>query len=133
MGSVATPQWSPTRSDFTLRARHLDAGAVWLLELSGEADLATSTLLRQELMLLAATDLEDAVVDVTSMTFCDVASAHLILTARRTKPLTVRGATGSVKRVFDLLDALRMRRQPRYLASSRCGAHPDVGARAWAS
>ena len=133
MGSVATPVWSRSRSDFTLRARHLDDGAVWLLELTGEADIATSALLRQELALLAATNRADAVVDVTSLTFCDVASAHLILTARRTKPLAVRGATGSVKRVFDLLDALRMQRQPRHLESSHPGAHPAVEARAWAS
>ena len=133
MGSVATPSWSGTRSDFALRARHLDDGALWLLELSGEADITTLALLRQELALLAATTHEDAVVDVTRLTFCAVASAHMILTARRTKPVTVRGATGSVKRVFDLLDALRMQRLPSYLASSRSGSNRAVEARAWAS
>lgn len=133
MGSVATPLWSPTRSDLTLAARHREGGAVWLLELSGEANIATFALLRQELALLATTNHRDAVVDVTSLTFCDVASAHMILAAQRTKPLTVRGAKGSVKRVFDLLDALRMQRQPRYLAPSRSGTRPAVEARAWAS
>lgn len=105
---------------------------MWLLELSGEVDIATSAPLRHELGLLAATTHEDAVVDVTRLTFCDAGSAHMILTARRTKPLTVRGATGSVKRVFDLLDALHKQRLPRYLASSRSGANRAVEARAWA-
>jgi anti-anti-sigma regulatory factor len=133
MGSVVTPSWSATRSDFPLRARHLDDAAVWLLELSGEADIATSALLRQEVALLAVMNRDDAVVDVTRLTFCDVASAHMILTVRRSRPLTVCGATGSVKRVFDLLDALRIQRQPRYLASSRAGASRTLGARVWAA
>jgi hypothetical protein len=133
MGSVATPLWSPTRSDFPLRARHCEEGDAWLLELSGEADIATAALLRQELALLAATDRDDVVVDVTRLTSCDVASAHLILTARGTTPVTVRGATGSVKWMFDQLDALRMQRQTGYPASSRSGADRTLEARAWAS
>jgi hypothetical protein len=59
---------------------------------------------------------EVVVVDVHQLTFCDVASAHLLRTARRTIPVTLRGATGPVKRVFDLLDALDRHRLPRYLA-----------------
>ena len=56
---------------------------------------------------VAVIDREDSMVDVTKLSFCDVASAHLILTARRTIPVTVTGATGSVERVFDLVDVLK--------------------------
>ena len=106
MGSVATRLSSRTISSGTLRARHLD-GEHWVLELSGEADITTMDMLRRELAQVAVIDREDSMVDVTKLSFCDVASAHLILTARRTIPVTVTGATGSVKRVFDLVDALK--------------------------
>ena len=127
MGSVAPPLWSPPRTDLTLQARHREDGAVWRLELSGEADIATLALLRQEVALLTAMDRADAVVDVTHLTFCDVASAHLILSARRTKPLTLRGATGSVARVFDLLDALRMQRRPQVPRGQPLRSEPRFG------
>lgn len=125
MGSVASPQWSPTLSCVTLRARHLDA-APWVLELSGEADIATMALLRQELGQLARSRCEHAVLDVSGLVFCDVASAHLILTARRMMPVTVTGATGSVKRVFDLLERLNAQRLPHYLTSGHPQGQPVV-------
>ncbi|HWO52091.1 MAG TPA: STAS domain-containing protein [Ornithinibacter sp.] len=106
MGSAATTLSSRTISSGTLRARHLD-GQQWVLELSGEADVTTMDMLRRELAQVAIVDRADSVVDVTKLSFCDVASAHLILTARRTIPVTVTGATGSVQRVFDLVDALK--------------------------
>ena len=83
MGSVATRHWSQTTSCATLRARHLDEGRCWLLELSGEADVATRRLLRDELARLLAVDRDERVVDVSNLAFCDVASAHQLLTARR--------------------------------------------------
>ena len=108
MGSVvATPPWSQNRSCATLRARHLDGSSSWILELSGEADIATLALLRQELAHMAARDPDGVVVDVARLAFCDVASAELIQAARRTRPVTVIGATGEVERLFDLLDALQ--------------------------
>ncbi len=119
MGSVvATPLWSRTVSCATLRARHLD-GDPWVLELSGEADIATMGMLRRELALLTTVDHAMAEVDVTDLTFCDVASAHLLLTARRRVPLVLSGATGSVKRVFDLLDVLQTQRLPMYRSLAR--------------
>ena len=118
MGSVATPFWSQTRSCVTLRARHLDGDESWTLELSGEADIATLALLKRELAQMAAMQPADVVVDVTGLVFCDVASAELILAARRTTPVTVIGATGTVKRVFDLLDALQKQRMPHHLPAS---------------
>jgi ABC-type transporter Mla MlaB component len=106
MGSVATRLSSRTVSFGTLRARHLD-GEHWVLELSGEADITTMDMLRRELAQVAVRDRQDSEVDVTRLSFCDVASAHLLLTAQRTIPVTLTGATGSVKRVFDLVGALR--------------------------
>lgn len=119
MGSVATRHWSPTTSSATLRARHLEGERFCLLELSGEADVATGRLLRDELALLLTVDRDDRVVDVTNLAFCDVASAHRLLTARRTGRVTLSGATGSVQRVFDLLEALWVERVPHYLEVTR--------------
>jgi hypothetical protein len=64
MRSVATPLWSRTVSCSTLRARHRD-GASRVLELSGEADLATIEMMRRELTVLTTPARPDAVVDVT--------------------------------------------------------------------
>jgi anti-anti-sigma regulatory factor len=95
-------------------------------ELSGEADLATMRLLRHELALLATREHADVVVDVTGLAFCDVASAELILAARRTHAVTVTGATGTVKRVFDLLDALQLQCLPRHQAVGHAPSQPLV-------
>jgi anti-anti-sigma regulatory factor len=124
MGPVITPQWSRTRSCATLSARHRDGGASWLLELSGEADIATLGLLRRELAQMARMQRADVVVDVTGLAFCDVASAESILAARRTNPVTVIGARGTVKRVFDLLDALQRQGLRRYPAVSHTPSRP---------
>ena len=118
MGSVLTPRCSRRREYLTLWARHLDDEAFWVLELSGEADIATLVLLRQELAQMAARNPAGVVVDVTGLVFCDVASAELILAARRTNPVTVIGGKGTVKRVFDLLDALQKQRLPHHLPAS---------------
>jgi anti-anti-sigma regulatory factor len=95
-----------------------------MLELSGEADIATLGLLKQELARVATLQRPDVVVDVTGLAFCDVASAELILATRRTNPVTVIGARGTVKRVFDLLDALQRQRLPRYQAVSHTPSRP---------
>lgn len=118
MGSALTPRCSRRRQYLRLWARHLDGGACWVLELSGEADVATLDLLRQELAHLATTNTREAVVDVTRLEFCDVAAAQVILVAGCTVPFTLRGATGPVKRVFDLLDALQKQRMPHHLPAS---------------
>ncbi|HET7822547.1 MAG TPA: STAS domain-containing protein [Ornithinibacter sp.] len=124
MGTVvATPLWSRTVSCATLRARHRD-GRPWVLELSGEADIATLEMLRRELELLTTLGHTTAEVDVTDLTFCDVASAHLLLTARRRVPLVLTGAAGSVRRLFDLLDVLQAQRLPMYRSLARPGGLP---------
>jgi anti-anti-sigma regulatory factor len=115
MGSVSTPAWSPMSSSATLRALHKCREDTWVLELSGEADITTLDLLRGALGQLATIHGQDVVVDVGKLGFCDVASAHLILTARRMMPITLSGATGSVERVFALMEALQRQRLPRYL------------------
>lgn len=116
MGSVAAPLWSPPRSSPTLRARHGDGGAAFrVLELSGEADVATVRMLAEELARARVADGCDVVVDVSELTFCDVASARLLRTAQRSVPVALRGATGPVKRVLDLVDALQEDRIPRHL------------------
>lgn len=120
MGSFASPLSSRTVSYATLRARHLD-GSPRVLQLFGEADIATLGMLRRELAHLAATHQADVVVDVTGLKFCDVASAHLILTARRRVPVTIGGATGSVKRVLDLVSALQEQRLSSHSSLSRFG------------
>ena len=88
------------------RANLHHESVTWVLELSGECDLASVGALRASLA-----DAEDAarggaglVLDVSRLTYCDVRSAGLILqtsTAVRTLP---SGADGIVKRVFDLTD-----------------------------
>jgi anti-anti-sigma regulatory factor len=115
MGSVSTPLWSPMSSCETLQARHRSDGPSWILELSGEADTATSGVVRAFVSHMGTITDQDIVVDVSRLRFCDVASAHLIMTSQGTRPVTVWGATGSVKRVFDLLDAIQRERIPRFL------------------
>ncbi len=100
-----------------------------MLELSGEADIATVALLRQELTELVRSGCEHAVLDVTELTFCDVASTRLIFTARRLMPVTVTGATGSVQRVFDLMEALQAQRLPSYLPPTQLTRQPVLRAR----
>jgi anti-sigma B factor antagonist len=108
MGSDATGHWSQTRSCATLQARHLDEGSTGVLELAGEADLTTIDLLTNELERMLALHRENVVVDISDLSFCDSASAHLLLAARRDGSATLTGARGSVKRVFDLVDALEV-------------------------
>lgn len=117
MGSVATRQWSRTSSCATLQTRYMDEGRSLVLELSGEADIATMGLLRQELGGILATRREGVVVDVHHLAFCDVSSAQLLLSAQRRNRVTVSGATGSVKRVLALLEAPQQQRLPLFLAA----------------
>jgi hypothetical protein len=86
----------------------VDRGDSWALELSGEADIASLPMLTEELADAVGMDRDDLVVDVTGLRFCDVRSAHLILTARGPRPVSLTGAAGSVKRIFDLVDTLHV-------------------------
>src|SRR5690349_5927042 len=108
MGVVRPPQPMRTRSSATLVASHRTHGARLVLELCGEADITTEAMLREELA-EASANADALVVDVSALRFCDVRSAHHILTADRVVPVTVVGAAGPVARVFDLLHAWRER------------------------
>src|SRR5687768_13488813 len=104
MTAVAPPRVCRASSSATLQVRHLDGGAFWVLELSGEADLATLDMLKEELAQMFAVKRQLLVIEMSKLAFCDVHSAHLIRTAQRTSPITLNGVTGPVKRVFELLD-----------------------------
>lgn len=95
-----------------LRAQHVDHGSIWVLKLSGEADLATMATLRAELANAARMRREHLVLDLTLLRFCDVGSAGLILAMGRKLPVSLAGARGTVKRVFELLDPWEV--VPRY-------------------
>jgi anti-anti-sigma regulatory factor len=84
---------------------HEDRGSAWVLSLSGEADLFTQGLLEDQLDTALAMGRESLVLDVRRLTFCDVACAQRVLAATRTGSATLLGASGEVKRVFELLDA----------------------------
>ena len=114
MGVVNASHAPPSRTCATLRTQHLDRGPDGVLVLSGEADLATRTMLREALAEAVAMNRERLIVDVTRLRFCDVQSAHLILRADGTTPVHVTGSAGTVKRVLDLVDSLQ--RVPRDLA-----------------
>ena len=114
MGVVNASHAPPSRTCATLRTQHLDRGPDGVLVLSGEADLATRTMLREALAEAVAMNRERLIVDVTRLRFCDVQSAHLILRAGGTTPVHVTGSAGTVKRVLDLVDSLQ--RVPRDLA-----------------
>lgn len=105
---LAVQRPSRTRSCATLSARHLDAGNRWVLLLSGEADVATEVMLREELAYTLTVDADHVVVDLRELAFCDVACAHLLLRTRRAVPVTLTGATGSVRRILELLDTLQV-------------------------
>jgi hypothetical protein len=85
---------------------------VWVLALSGEADLATHAVLEGGLAEAAQMKREKLILDVTRLRFCDVGCAELILTTAQTTPLALAGATGIVRRVFEFLDPVE--RVPRY-------------------
>ena len=104
MGAVqASPR---TRVRATLSAVHRDGGPRGVLELSGEADIATMTLLRVELDRAVRRHPEHLVVDVSTLRFCDVRCARLILSACRTTGASLTGASGTVQRVLELVGSI---------------------------
>jgi len=96
---------APGDGALLLLVMHEDRGSAWVLSLSGEADLFTQGLLEDQLDTALAMGRESLVLDVRRLTFCDVACAQRVLAATRTGSATLFGATGEVKRVFELLDA----------------------------
>jgi anti-anti-sigma factor len=90
---------------FWARLRERDRG--WVLELTGECDMAVADALDRALAAAttAALDCGKAlVIDVHGLSFCDAQCTGLILKTARNVRVVLAGAEGSVKRVFDLLD-----------------------------
>ena len=92
------------RPSWMLRVRHDDCGAVWVLTLVGESDLASRDVLAHELEAAENRHRERLVLDVSRLLFCDAASVELIVGAARRTWVGMTGATTSVRRVFELLD-----------------------------
>ena len=112
MGSPQGRRVLRTTSCALLTARRVEDAGALVLELSGEADISTVEMLTEELAQVVALNRDDVVVELSHLTFCDIESAHSIMTARRMTPFTVSGATGTVQRVFDLLGTLQARPEP---------------------
>ncbi len=102
-GIEAQQHLPPFHSCATLRARHVDEDDVWTLELTGEADIATLSMLTEELAEGLRVDRPRFVIDIAGLRFCDVRSAELMMSVTRAASVSLRGVAGSVKRVFDLL------------------------------
>lgn len=104
MSTSQPPLVDEQRPSWMLRARHDDCGAVWVLTLIGESDLASRDVLSAELASAENRHRERLVLDVSRLRFCDAATVELILEAGRRTWVGLRGATASVGRVFELLD-----------------------------
>ena len=87
-----------------LSITHRDKGAVWVVELAGEADLSTQTTVERALSLALTQQRSAVVVDVSRLTFCDSTCVTAVLDANRDGCLVLEGDRGIVTRVFDLLD-----------------------------
>jgi hypothetical protein len=114
-----------------LRAERRDDEPIGVLKLSGEADLLTRELLRRELSRAQMMHPRCLVLDVTSLRFCDVGCAELILWSARRTPIIVVGAAGTVERIFQILDpqGLVTRHATYGLASGPAEVQPLSGRR----
>lgn len=95
--------------------------SVSVLTLSGGADSATRPLLETHLIALTSVGDERFIVDVTSLRYCDLGCAEMILAAARTTHVCLVGATGPVRRVFDLIDPQKT--VPRFPAMGAAMLH----------
>ena len=91
-----------------LQVSHEDRGPVRVVALCGEADLATRGVLESQLFQALEPPREAIVIDVTLLTFCDVACADLVLGAGMTRGASLVGASGPVLRVFELVRRLEV-------------------------
>lgn len=105
---------------FGLRVRHREEGPLRVMQLCGEADLATRTVLQAELEAALHPELDTVpgservrvVVDLSGLRFCDVHSARMILRSAPVGRLALVGAAGPVERVLRILDPSEV--VPRY-------------------
>jgi anti-anti-sigma factor len=119
-GEGAAPPWAATvtgrrepghgvrtsRRSNTLAAVHYDDGAVWVIELFGEADIGTRHTLEGALSAGLSKGRSAVVLDVSNLTFCDSACVDAVHEANADGCLVLAGATGTVSRVFEILDPL---------------------------
>jgi hypothetical protein len=100
--SIGDSEWQRPSDPF--RAELRDDEPIGLLRLSGEADLMTREDLRRELLQAETLHPNCLVLDVTELRFCDVGCAELILWSAQRTPIIMVGATGTVERLFQILD-----------------------------
>lgn len=87
-----------------LAAVHFDDGAVWVVELFGEADISTRHTLEGALSAGLSKGRSALVLDVSNLTFCDSTCVEVVLEANADGCLVLAGASGTVHRVFEILD-----------------------------
>jgi anti-anti-sigma factor len=113
------------RTDGLLTVTHQDRGSLWVVSLSGEADIGTRDELAQGLAEALSEERQVVVVDVSELQFCDSRCATVVIEANLSAPetqLILVGGRGMVSRVFDLLDpAGTLPRHP-----GRAGARPST-------
>lgn len=92
------------RPSRTLAAVHYDCGAVWVVELFGEADIGSRHTLEGALSAGLSKGRSAVILDVSNLTFCDSSCVEAVLSANEDGRLVVAGASGGVSRVFEILD-----------------------------
>jgi anti-anti-sigma factor len=92
------------RAASSLSAVHYDDGAVWVVELFGEADVSTRRTLEEALTRGLSRGRGAMLLDVSHLTFCDAACVGAVLDANTDGGVVLAGASGSVSRVFEILD-----------------------------
>lgn len=92
------------RRSNALAAVHYDDGAVWVVELFGEADINTRHTLEGALSAGLSKGRMTVVLDVSNLSFCDSACVEAVLEANADGCLVLAGASGTVARVFEILD-----------------------------
>jgi anti-anti-sigma factor len=98
--------YAVTGAAFDLAVERTDGQAV--LTVSGEIDMVTAPTLHQAAeALLLSQDVQDVVVDLSAVTFCDSSALRVLLQLRMTADrlggaVHVRGASGTVARIFEV-------------------------------
>lgn len=107
------------RSAFQARGYTIDDNTL-VLELRGECDLAVQASLRSALLAALDTEPQTLVVDLSHVTFCDIACARELFTAASRVRLTLAGQRDVVQRLFDTIDPnRRLSRHPTLTAALR--------------
>jgi anti-anti-sigma factor len=104
----------------TLTSHCYSLGHTDVLELDGDCDVATESLLRRTVVGALGQGPSALIVDLTHVRFCDAGSAAVLLAAGQRTPIVLVGANGIVARVFDILDAGQtLTREPSVAEAAR--------------